>query len=86
MTDTKPDRYRSIRYGVADRVATITLDRPDRLNAIDRHMPREIEAAVARANEDDAVHVIVIEGTDGSFCAGADMGEALAAAGPDFLA
>ncbi len=73
MTDTKPDSYRSIRYGVADRVATITLDRPDRLNAIDRHMPQEIEAAVARANDDDAVHVIVLAGAGRAFCAGYDL-------------
>lgn len=68
MTD-----YRSIRYSTEGRIATITLNRPDRLNAIDRHMPQEIEAAVRRANDDDAVHVIVVEGAGRAFCAGYDL-------------
>lgn len=68
MTD-----YRSIRYETSGRIATITLNRPDRMNAIDRHMPQEIEAAVKQANDDDAVHVIVIEGAGRAFCAGYDL-------------
>ncbi len=70
MSETPQPEYRSIRYDVSGRIATITLDRPDRLNAIDRHMPQEIEAAVKRANDEDAVHVIVIEGAGRAFCAG----------------
>ena len=68
MTD-----YRSIRYAVAGRIATITLNRPDALNAIDRHMPGEIERAVKRANDDDDIHVIVVEGAGRAFCAGYDL-------------
>ena len=82
MTDdsirTEPDgsgAYRSILYEVAGRTATITLNRPDRLNAIDRHMPGEIRAAVERANDDRGVHVIVLRGAGRSFCAGYDLKE-----------
>lgn len=65
--------YLSIQYAVDDRVATITLNRPDRLNAIDHHMPREIRAAVERAGKDDAVHVILLTGAGRAFCAGYDL-------------
>ncbi len=63
----------SITYGVTERVATITLNRPDRLNAIDQHMPLEIADAVALANRDREVHVIVLTGAGRSFCAGYDL-------------
>jgi enoyl-CoA hydratase len=63
----------SITYGVTGRVATITLNRPDRLNAIDQHMPLEIAEAVALANRDREVHVIVLTGAGRSFCAGYDL-------------
>jgi enoyl-CoA hydratase len=64
---------KSITYGVTGRVATITLNRPDRLNAIDQHMPLEIAEAVALANRDREVHVIVLTGAGRSFCAGYDL-------------
>jgi enoyl-CoA hydratase/carnithine racemase len=64
---------RSITYVVAERVATITLNRPDRLNAIDARMPEELATAVAAANDDRAVHVIVVTGAGRSFCAGYDL-------------
>lgn len=67
--------YRSIAYTVEDRIATITLNRPDRLNAIDDHMPGEIAAAVDRAEADDDVHVIVLTGSGRAFCAGYDLKE-----------
>ena len=66
---------RSVTYGVAGRVATITLNRPDRLNAIDEHMPAEIAEAVALANRDRDVHVIVLTGAGRAFCAGYDLQE-----------
>lgn len=65
--------YRSITYGVSGRKAYVTLNRPERLNAIDRHMPGEIHAAVERANDDRNVHVIVLQGAGRSFCAGYDL-------------
>src|SRR3954467_10470924 len=65
--------FRSVRYEVADRKAYITLDRPERLNAIDRSMPSEIRAAVDLANDDPEVHVIVLRGEGRSFCSGYDL-------------
>ncbi|MCW5746278.1 MAG: crotonase/enoyl-CoA hydratase family protein [Alphaproteobacteria bacterium] len=65
--------YETLTYGRADRVATITLNRPERLNAISRAMPDEIRAAVERANADDLVHVIVLQGAGRAFCAGYDL-------------
>ncbi|MBK0393836.1 crotonase/enoyl-CoA hydratase family protein [Ramlibacter algicola] len=56
------------------RIARIVLNRPDRLNAINEDMPREIRAAVEWANADDGVHVIVLEGAGKGFCGGYDLG------------
>lgn len=71
----------SVSYETRGRIATITLDRPDRLNAIDHHMPREIRLAVERANADDAVHVIVLTGSGRAFSAGYDLKDYAEAAG-----
>ncbi len=57
------------------RIARITLNRPERLNAIDLAMPREIRAAVRWAEDDDEVHVVVLDGAGRSFCAGYDLVE-----------
>lgn len=65
--------FETLKYEVDGRLARITLDRPERLNAIDRAMPAEIQAAVARANEDRSVHVIVLTGAGRAFCAGYDL-------------
>jgi len=67
--------FTSLRYETADRKAYITLDRPDRLNAIDAAMPGEIHRAVDLANADPAVHVIVLRGEGRAFCAGYDLKE-----------
>jgi enoyl-CoA hydratase len=72
---------KSVRYEVEGRIATITLDRADRLNAIDQHMPGEIRQAVEQANADDAVHVIVLTGAGRAFCAGYDLKEYAEATG-----
>lgn len=72
MPDSPPT-FRSLRYETADRKAYLTLDRPERLNAIDRHMPGEIRNAVDLANDDPDVHVIVLRGEGRSFCAGYDL-------------
>lgn len=55
-------------------VATITLDRPDRLNAYTYRMGRELGEAYARCDEDDGVRVVIVTGAGRAFCAGADMG------------
>jgi enoyl-CoA hydratase len=65
--------FSSLRYDVEGRIARITLARPERLNAIDSRMPREIREAVEAANADDAVHVIVLQGAGRAFCAGYDL-------------
>lgn len=67
--------FRSVRYDTAGRVAAITLNRPDRLNAIDDHMPSEIRSAVELAQADPNVHVIVVTGAGRSFCSGYDLKE-----------
>jgi len=73
--------YSTLQYSVDGRIATITLDRPERMNAINLAMPGEIAAAVDRANRDDAVHVIVLTGAGEGFCGGYDLKEFAEAAG-----
>jgi enoyl-CoA hydratase/carnithine racemase len=60
-------------YNVADRVATITLNRPEKLNAWTATMEKEVRAAVAEAEQDEGVRAIVLTGAGRGFCAGADM-------------
>lgn len=68
MTD-----FRSIAYSTEGRVATITLNRPDRFNAIDDPMPGEIARAVDTADTDPDVHVILVRGAGPGFCGGYDL-------------
>ena len=63
----------TITYATHDRIARITLNRPDRLNAIGASTGRELREAVATANADDAVHVIVVQGAGRAFCSGYDL-------------
>ncbi|GGC92090.1 enoyl-CoA hydratase [Chelatococcus reniformis] len=65
--------YEHILYSVDDRVATITLNRPDKLNAWTGTMEKEMRQAVENAADDAAVRAIVITGAGRGFCAGADM-------------
>jgi enoyl-CoA hydratase/carnithine racemase len=60
-------------YQVADRIATITFNRPDKLNAWTAIMEREVRSAVEGAERDENVRVIVLTGAGRAFCAGADM-------------
>jgi enoyl-CoA hydratase/carnithine racemase len=66
--------YQHILYGVEHRVATITLNRPERLNAWTAIMEREVRQAMEAAAVDEGVRVIVLTGAGRGFCAGADMG------------
>jgi enoyl-CoA hydratase len=72
MTGAGP--YETILYAVEGPVATITLNRPERLNTIVPPMPDEVEAAVGVATRDRAVKVIVVRGAGRAFCAGYDFG------------
>jgi enoyl-CoA hydratase/carnithine racemase len=65
--------YTDILYGVDNFVATITLNRPDKLNAWTREMDEDVRHAMEAAKADDAVRAIVLTGAGRGFCAGADM-------------
>jgi enoyl-CoA hydratase len=65
--------FRTLNYEVTGRIARVTLDRPARGNGITLDMPREIAAAVERANLDPAVHVIALSGRGKGFCGGYDL-------------
>ena len=66
--------FEEIRYEIADHVLTVTLDRPDRLNAFTPTMARELIEAFDRADADDDVRAVVVTGEGRGFCAGADLG------------
>jgi enoyl-CoA hydratase/carnithine racemase len=66
--------YEDIAYDVADRVATITLDRPERMNAFTPRMMHELIDAFDRVDADDDVRVAIVTGRGRAFCAGADLG------------
>ena len=65
--------YTTLSLTIDGRLARLTLQRPGRLNAINREMPRELAAAVAEANAAVGVHVIVLAGAGRAFCAGYDL-------------
>jgi enoyl-CoA hydratase/carnithine racemase len=65
--------FEQIRYEVDDRVLTITLDRPDRLNAFTPTMQRELIDAFEAADADDEVRAVIVTGAGRGFCAGADL-------------
>ena len=68
-------------YEVRDRVATVTLDQPEKRNPLSTLMLRELQAAFAEARGDDAVRCVILTGAgDRAFCAGADLGGLQAAA------
>lgn len=78
--------YTQIRYDVADHIATITLNRPDQLNAFTGTMMRELIDAFDRVDADDDVRVVIVTGAGRGFCAGADLssgGDTFAAGGSD---
>jgi enoyl-CoA hydratase/carnithine racemase len=65
--------YETLDYAVDDGVLTLTLNRPDQLNAFTVTMANELIAAFGRASEDDAVRAIVVTGAGRAFCAGMDL-------------
>jgi enoyl-CoA hydratase/carnithine racemase len=74
--------FETIRYEVADGVATVTLHRPEALNAWNATMGDELGVAMATAEADDAVRAVVVTGTGRAFCAGADLSRGDGTFGP----
>jgi enoyl-CoA hydratase/carnithine racemase len=66
--------FETILYDVADGIATLTLNRPDRLNAVNGTVIRELVEAFDRADADDGVRAVIVTGAGRAFCAGADLG------------
>src|SRR3977135_2177075 len=64
----------NIKVSEADGIVTITLNRPDRLNALVGHMRRDLAEALEEAGSDPHVRVVVIKGEGLAFCAGGDIG------------
>lgn len=65
--------FTEILYEVSERIATVTLHRPEKLNAWTRTMEAEVREAMMKAEADDEVRVIILTGAGKGFCAGADM-------------
>lgn len=65
--------YKDLEYDVADHIATITLNRPQVLNALSTNLKKEIRAALAAAAADDSVRVVIIKGAGRAFSAGYDI-------------
>jgi enoyl-CoA hydratase/carnithine racemase len=65
--------YTALLYEVSERIATITFNRPDRLNAVSVTMAAELRDAYARAEGDEDVWTVVVTGTGRAFCSGADV-------------
>jgi enoyl-CoA hydratase/carnithine racemase len=65
--------YETIKYEVADRILTITLNRPDKLNAFNAAMQKELIDAFDAADKDDDIRAIIVTGAGRAFCAGADL-------------
>ncbi|MCH8542910.1 MAG: crotonase/enoyl-CoA hydratase family protein [Alcanivorax sp.] len=71
----KQPQFETLLYDVADGILTLTLNRPDRLNAFTDTMAQELISAMDAADADDAVRVIIVTGAGRAFCAGADLGK-----------
>lgn len=65
--------YQHLLYDVSEGIATVTLNRPDKLNAVNGEMIDELIAVADQADADDAVRVVIVTGAGRAFCAGADL-------------
>jgi enoyl-CoA hydratase/carnithine racemase len=74
--------FDTLLYAVDEGVATITLNRPERLNAVNTTVIHELVAAFDRADGDDGVRAVIVTGAGRAFCAGADLGGGGATFGP----
>jgi enoyl-CoA hydratase len=66
-------RYQTLKIDCADQVATVTLNRPESLNAVNEQMHTELETLFAEVAYDDAINAIVLTGAGRAFCAGGDI-------------
>ena len=84
MSDT--NEFSQIQYSVSENIATITLNRPEKLNAFTNKMLHEIIAAFDLTDADDSVRAVIVTGAGRAFCAGADLslgGETFSRGGSD---
>ena len=65
--------YTAVTYEVSDRIATISLNRPERMNSFSTELLAEWADAIKQATEDDEVRVLLVTGAGRAFCAGADL-------------
>lgn len=76
--------FQQITYEVKGTTALLTLNRPERRNALSAQLLRELNAALLEADEHNAVHCVVLRGAGPHFCAGADLNEYSAGRGPEY--
>ena len=75
MPDIKPEDFECVRYEVANFVATITINRPERRNALNRRAYDELECAFRAVSADPDVRCVIVTGSDPAFCSGEDVKE-----------
>jgi enoyl-CoA hydratase/carnithine racemase len=66
--------YQTLLFDVDDRIATVTLNRPDRMNAWNDRLAFDLSEAMRRCDEDDGIRAVIVTGAGRAFCAGAEMG------------
>lgn len=76
MNESEAAEFQTIEFAVRDHVATLTLNRPEKLNSFNQQMADEVAAAWKRVREDDAIRVVVVQANgDRAFCTGIDVAE-----------
>ncbi len=82
-TTTEADQGAEVLYEVSDHIATITLNRPERMNTISGPMLNQLTQHLLKADADKDVRVVILTGTGRAFCAGLDLSEATRSKGSD---
>src|SRR5207247_1647618 len=81
VKQARADASPEVLYEVADGIATLTLNRPDRLNTISGPMLAQLTQLLLKANDDTAVRVVILTGAGRAFCAGLDLVDATQGSG-----